>query len=95
MDFSLLSCSGKILKIPWKSQGKLRNFNSQKCGHPDRPEPNSGKLIAKKEQILNTIQACEQREGKERGKKKREPVGMAKHFYFQMPVLYVMFKLTI
>ena len=35
--------------------------------------------------------ACEQEEGKEReevrGRERREPVGMAKHFDFQMPVL--------
>ena len=34
--------------------------------------------------------ACEQAEGKERGK--REPVEMAKDFDFQMPVIYAMFK---
>ena len=28
------------------------------------------------------------------GKGKREPVGMAKDFDFQMPVIYFMFKLT-
>ena len=39
--------------------------------------------------------ACEQGEGKERGRGKREPVGMAKDFDFQMPVIYVIFKLTI
>ena len=39
--------------------------------------------------------ACEQGEGKERGRGKREPLGMAKVFDFQMPVIYVMFKLTI
>ena len=26
IEFSLLSCSGKNLKISWKSQGKLREF---------------------------------------------------------------------
>ena len=29
------------------------------------------------------------------GKRKREPVGMTKVFDFQMPVIYVMFKLII
>ena len=33
--------------------------------------------------------------GNERGRRKREPVGMAKDFNFQIPVVYVMFKLTI
>ena len=35
--------------------------------------------------------ACEQGEGKERRRGKREPVGMAKDFDFRMPVIYVMF----
>ena len=41
--------------------------------------------------------ACEQGEGigKEGGRGKREPVGMAKDFDFQMPKIYVIFKLTI
>ena len=39
--------------------------------------------------------ACEQGEGKERGREKRLHVGMAKDFHFQMLVIYVMFKLTI
>ena len=39
--------------------------------------------------------ACEQKEEKERGRGKREPVGMAKDFDFQMPAIYVMFKLSI
>ena len=34
-------------------------------------------------------------EREEKGKRKREPVGMAKGFGFRMPVIYVMFKLTI
>ena len=38
INFSLLSCSGKKLKISRKTQGKLRgnsgNLVSQKCGHP-------------------------------------------------------------
>ena len=29
------------------------------------------------------------------GEEKREPVGMAKDFDFQMPVIYVMFRLAI
>ena len=32
--------------------------------------------------------------GKEVGRGKRVPEGMAKDFDFQMPVIYVMFKLT-
>ena len=40
-------------------------------------------------------QACEQGVGKERGRGQREPAGTAKVFDFQMPVIYVMFKLTI
>ena len=39
--------------------------------------------------------ACEQEQGKERGRGKREHVGMAKDFNFQMPVIYFMLKLTI
>ena len=38
--------------------------------------------------------ACEQGEGKERGKEKREPVEMPKDFDFHMPVIDVMFKLS-
>ena len=38
---------------------------------------------------------CEQGEGKEMGREKREPLGMEKDFNFQMPVIYIMFKLTI
>ena len=38
---------------------------------------------------------CEQTEEKETGRGKREPVGMAKDFDFQMSVVYVMFRLTI
>ena len=38
--------------------------------------------------------ACEQGEGKERGKEKREPLEMPKDFDFHMPVIDVMFKLT-
>ena len=38
--------------------------------------------------------ACEQGEGKERGKEKREPVEMPKDFNFHMLVIDVMFKLT-
>ena len=39
--------------------------------------------------------ACEQPAGKERGREKKRPAGMAKDFDFQMPVIYVVFKLTI
>ena len=39
--------------------------------------------------------ACEQREGKERGRRKRELVGMGKDIDFRIPAIYVMFKLTI
>ena len=32
-NFPLLNCSGKIFKLSWKSQGKLREFSfSKKCG---------------------------------------------------------------
>ena len=33
--------------------------------------------------------------GKERRRAKRKAVGMAKDFYFQIPVIYAIFKLTI
>ena len=39
--------------------------------------------------------ACEQEEGKGKRKRKKEPVGMVKVFDFQMPVIFVMFKLTV
>ena len=39
--------------------------------------------------------ACEQEQGKERGRGKREPVGMAKDFNFQTQIIYFMFKLSI
>ena len=39
--------------------------------------------------------ACEQREGYGREMGKREPVGMAKDFDFEMPVICGMSKLTI
>ena len=34
IEFSLLSCSGKILKISWKCQGKLREFDLLKMWPP-------------------------------------------------------------
>ena len=44
---------------------------------------------------MNRERGKKEEEGKERGRGKREPAGMAKDFHFQMPVIYVMFKLTI
>ena len=44
---------------------------------------------------VSNVVACEQGVGKEREGGKREPVGVAKNFDFQMPVIYVMFELTI
>ena len=44
---------------------------------------------------VSNVVACERGEGKERGGGKREPVEVAKNFDFQMPVIYVIFKLTI
>ena len=34
LNFSLLSCSGKKFKMPWKSQGKLREFSFSKMWPP-------------------------------------------------------------
>ena len=42
------------------------------------PSPPLGKTL--------TI-ACEQGKGKERGREKREPIGMTRDFDFQMPVI--------
>ena len=39
--------------------------------------------------------SCQQGEGKVGGRRKREFVLMAEDFNFQMPVIYVIFKLTI
>ena len=39
--------------------------------------------------------ACEQGEGNERKREKREPVEMARDLDFQMSVIYVIFKSTI
>ena len=44
---------------------------------------------------LTVSLACEQGEWKERGGGKGSPVGMAKGFDFQMPVIHAMFKLAI
>ena len=44
---------------------------------------------------VNVSLACEQGQGEETGRGKREPVGMVKDFDFQMPVICVMSKLTI
>ena len=38
--FSLLSCSGKNLKIPWKSQRKLREFSQNVEVSQKWPPPN-------------------------------------------------------
>ena len=45
--------------------------------------------------FISQLLSCEQREGKERGGGKSEPVGMAKDFLFQMPVTSVLFKSTV
>ena len=34
IEFPLLSCSGKNFKMPWKSQGKLREFRFSKMWPP-------------------------------------------------------------
>ena len=49
----------------------------------------------KKSGQIKFSSACGQKKAKERGTGKWEPVGMAKDFNFQMPVIYFMFKLTI
>ena len=35
IEFSSLELLRENFKMPWKSQGKLGNLVSEKCGHPD------------------------------------------------------------